>query len=159
VFPGQYFDSETGLHYNYFRYYDPGTGRYLTADAVGIVPDQTTVPFNLNHLFVYAGNNPINYVDQYGLLPGFPWPWPNGGPFGPVCGSGSSATYIPDGPFKEACESHDRCYSTCGANKTVCDFIFLLESGSPGYFGAVTLFGGSAYEEAQEEACEGNNCS
>jgi RHS repeat-associated protein len=27
-FPGQYFDNETRLHYNYFRDYDPGTGRY-----------------------------------------------------------------------------------------------------------------------------------
>ena len=28
-FPGQYFDEETGLHYNYFKDYEPGTGRYL----------------------------------------------------------------------------------------------------------------------------------
>jgi len=36
-FPGQYYDRETGLHYNYFRDYDPGTGRYIESDPMGYV--------------------------------------------------------------------------------------------------------------------------
>ena len=38
VLPGQYFDKETNLHYNYLRNYDPAIGRYVQSDPVGIVP-------------------------------------------------------------------------------------------------------------------------
>jgi len=58
-FPGQYYDTETGLHYNYFRYYDPSTGRYLTPDPIGIEG-------GIN-LYTYTSNNPVNLVDSLGL--------------------------------------------------------------------------------------------
>ncbi len=82
-FPGQYFDAETGLHYNYHRDYDPWTGRYLEADPIGIQD-------GINHLYIYVSNNPILLVDQYGLAyfakrPLSHWPW-----LGPAsCNSGS----------------------------------------------------------------------
>ena len=58
-FPGQYYDSETGLHYNYHRYYDPDTGRYMTPDPIGLLGGV--------NLFAYSENNPINWVDFFGL--------------------------------------------------------------------------------------------
>jgi RHS repeat-associated protein len=59
ILAGQYFDTETGLHYNYHRYYDPGTGRYLTPDPIGL-----TGGINL---YTYVQNNPVNAIDSYGL--------------------------------------------------------------------------------------------
>lgn len=69
--PGQYYDQETGLHYNYFRYYDPSTGRYVTSDPVGLLGGLNT---NL-----YVDANPLRYVDPSGLTwsdnPGLFWDW------------------------------------------------------------------------------------
>ncbi len=62
-FPGQYYDEETGLHYNYFRDYNPVIGRYIQADPIGIQQA-------INHLFTYVGNNPVINIDPQGL---FPW--------------------------------------------------------------------------------------
>ena len=59
-FPGQYYDIETGLHYNYFRTYDPNTGRYITSDQIGLRAGPNT--------YKYVNANPINSVDPKGLL-------------------------------------------------------------------------------------------
>ncbi len=58
-FPGQYFDEETGLHYNYFRDYDPTTGRYIQPDPIGTMG-------GLN-LYGYVGQNPLSWTDSLGL--------------------------------------------------------------------------------------------
>jgi len=57
-FQGQYFDVETGLHYNTFRYYDPEIGRFITQDPIGLLGG-----FNL---YAYAPS-PTGWVDPYGL--------------------------------------------------------------------------------------------
>ncbi len=59
-FPGQYFDAETGLNYNYYRDYNPVLGRYSESDPSGINGGQ-------NHLYSYAGNNPVSAFDPSGL--------------------------------------------------------------------------------------------
>jgi RHS repeat-associated protein len=61
MFPGQYYDSETGLHQNGFRTYDPNTGRYLEADPIGQLG-------GIN-LYTYSLNNPIRFTDPEGLNP------------------------------------------------------------------------------------------
>jgi RHS repeat-associated protein len=58
-FPGQYYDEETGLYYNYFRDYDPSTGRYIQSDPLGLAAGVNT--------YGYVKGNPIKYIDFWGL--------------------------------------------------------------------------------------------
>ncbi|WP_330745848.1 RHS repeat-associated core domain-containing protein, partial [Burkholderia territorii] len=57
-FAGQYFDRETGLHYNRHRYYDPGSGRFVSKDPIGLAG-------GIN-VYQYAPN-PIEWIDPLGL--------------------------------------------------------------------------------------------
>lgn len=60
-FPGQFEDAESGLHYNYFRDYDPATGRYVESDPIGLRGGLST--------YLYANSAPTMYADAEGLTP------------------------------------------------------------------------------------------
>ncbi|MFT2014335.1 putative T7SS-secreted protein [Streptomyces sp. 796.1] len=59
-FAGQYADAESGLHYNYFRHYDPETARYTSPDPLGLVPNPNPATYV---------NNPHAWSDRLGLAP------------------------------------------------------------------------------------------
>jgi len=114
-FPGQYADKETNLHYNYFRDYDPGVGRYVESDPIGLLAGPNT--------YAYVRGSPLVYSDASGLMG-------SRGNQTYGCGSGASQPWVPNSPlgfpFLDCCNEHDRCYDDCVSkpSRAQCDNTF-----------------------------------
>ena len=93
--PGQYYDQETGTHYNWMRDYNGSTGRYIQRDPIGL-----EAGFNP---YLYVDANPLVYIDPDGLVKGLQNPRDllplDGGGGGGMLGGGASrpANFSPSG--------------------------------------------------------------
>ena len=105
-FPGQYADSETGLFYNYFRTYDPKSGRYTQNDPIGLAGGWNRMGF--------VEGNPLGFTDPEGLKTA-------------SGGRGGQGMQVPP-PNYPICEKDGKCESTitvktsgvCESGDTMC---------------------------------------
>ncbi|HEY8009626.1 MAG TPA: RHS repeat-associated core domain-containing protein [Rudaea sp.] len=113
-FSGQYYDAETGLNYNYYRDYEPVTGRYVESDPIG--------QFGGVNMYAFTGNAPLTGIDPYGLIKIYGnWCGPDwtGGytkPWNDLAQYEEEHVKPPIDQLDGACKNHDLCYGKCGVD-------------------------------------------
>jgi RHS repeat-associated protein len=143
-FPGQYFDRETNLAYNYFRDYDPSIGRYVESDPVGLKAGINT--------YAYVGQDPLGGVDPLGLVKvhgnwcGPDWTGGYKKEWNQLTPNEQQLAKLPIGPIDVSCMKHDKCYASCRAGSPCnpdarstcfadCDLTLYAEVYSQGFTG------------------------
>lgn len=109
---GQYYDKESNLHYNRYRYYDPCLGRYLTQDPIGLAG-------GLN-IYQYANAEPVQQVDPKGLntaIVGGAVGGTIGGPPGAVVGAAIGGIILLAGIIYVAAKSREETDSISKCNR------------------------------------------
>jgi RHS repeat-associated protein len=116
-FQGQYYDHETGLHYNRHRYYDPHSGRFVSKDPIGLKGG-----WNMHEF----APNPVAWVDPLGLAKiygnwcgpnwtgGYKKPWDKLSPY-EQRETRLDPERAPKDRLDACCETHDKCHASCRA--------------------------------------------
>jgi RHS repeat-associated protein len=155
--PGQVFDRESSLHYNWHRDYEAWVGRYTQSDPIGLDGGINT--------YTYVKSAPLTRFDFLGLN---------------SCGSGWNEPIVPNNPlgfrFLGCCQAHDKCYgncaytfgqggcdgdfkkcmeASCGRHKGIAYTSCVASAG--GYYYVVSEFGQNAYKEARKN-CPTADC-